>query len=157
MERAIAALLGEKLPPEQVAASRLIMGVDRQLIADGTYFVVLDGERIVGSGGWSARVTSYGGDHTPGRDPARLDPRRDAARVRAMYTDPDYARRGIGRRVLTLCEDAARQAGFGRVELVGTAAGEPLYAAAGYRVIERFTDDRGGAPVPLARMGKRLD
>ncbi|MFX8601172.1 GNAT family N-acetyltransferase, partial [Acinetobacter baumannii] len=87
------------------------------LIEDGTYFVVMDGERIVGSGGWSARATSYGGDHTPGRDPARLDPRRDAARVRAMYTDPDYARRGIGRRVLTLCEDAARQAGLGRVEL----------------------------------------
>lgn len=156
MERSIAALLAEKLTPEQVAASRIIMGVDRQLIEDRTYFVVLDGERIVGSGGWSARATAYGGDHTPGRDPARLDPARDAARVRAMYTDPTYVRRGIGRLVLSLCEDAALRAGFSRVELVGTAAGEPLYAAAGYQVLERFTDDRGGAPVPLARMGKRL-
>lgn len=156
MERSIAALLAEKLPPEQVAASRLIMGVDRQLIEDRTYFVVLDGDRIVGSGGWSARATAYGGDHTPGRDAALLDPGRDAARIRAMYTDPDYARRGIGRLVLSLCEGAARDAGFARVELVGTASGEPLYAVAGYEVLERFTDDRGGAPVPLARMGKRL-
>ena len=80
----------------------------------------------------------------------------DAARIRAMYTHPRFARRGVGRRILQFCEDAARGEGFGRVELVATLAGEPLYRACGYEVLERFSDDRGGPPVPLVRMGKPL-
>lgn len=134
----------------------MIMGIDRQLIADRTYFVILDGERIVGSGGWSARATLYGGDHTPGRDPAPLDPAKDSARIRAMYTDPDYARRGIGRLILSLCEGAASAARFKAVEMAATRAGEALYTACGYEVLDRFEDARGGTPVPLARMIKRL-
>ena len=151
------ALLGERLSPEQVGASRLIMGIDRDLIGDGTYFVVMDADRIVGCGGWSFRATHYGGDHTPGRDPARLDPAHDAARVRAMYTDPDDTRRGVGRLILSVCEQAAATAGFAGAELVATASGEALYAACGYTVLERFEDARGGTSVPLARMIKRLD
>jgi GNAT superfamily N-acetyltransferase len=85
-----------------------------------------------------------------------LDPSRDAARVRAMYTHPGFVRRGVGRLILSLCENAARAEGFGRAELVATMAGEPLYEACGYRVMERFADDRGGAAVPLARMSKTL-
>ncbi len=156
MDEAIGVLQQPFLTPDQIAASRKLMGLDSQLIADGTYFLVEADGVIVGSGGWSARATLYGGDHTPGRDAHSLNPATDAARVRAMYTRPDFARRGVGRLVLSLCEAAARQAGFARVELAGTLAGQPLYEACGYQVLERLTDERGGAPVPLLRMGKRL-
>lgn len=157
MDAAISGPLAQFLTPEQVQASRLIMGVDTQLIADRTYFLVEIDGRPAGCGGWSWRITHYGGDHTPGREPAPLTPGVDAARVRAMYTHPDFVRRGVGRLVLDLCESAARNAGFDRVELVATKGGEPLYRACGYQDIEAFTDARGGAPVPLIRMGKRLD
>lgn len=161
MDASIGALQSDVLTSEQVAASRAIMGLDSQLIEDGGYFVVEDpaGSRpvIAGSGGWSRRATLYGGDHSPGRDAGWLDPVVDAARVRAMYTDPAYARQGVGGLVLALCEAAAKIAGFRRVELVGTLSGERLYRARGYAPIERFEDARGGAPVPLVRMGKALD
>jgi GNAT superfamily N-acetyltransferase len=157
MDHAIGALLKPYLPPEGVAASFEIMGLDSQLIADGTYFAVLDGETIVGCGGWSRRATLFGGDHTAGRDAALLDPTRDAARVRAMYTDPAHTRRGIGRRILDACEQAARAEGFTRVELAATLAGEPLYRACGYEVLEPFTSrTSAGVEVPLYRMGKAL-
>lgn len=156
MDAAIGALQAPFLTPDQIAASRKLMGLDSQLIADGTYFVVEADGRIAGCGGWSRRATLYGGDHSPGRDAHGLNPAMDAARVRAMYTHPDFARRGVGRLILSLCEAAAREAGFARVELAGTLAGQPLYEACGYAVLERLTDDRGGAPVPLLRMGKAL-
>ncbi len=107
MQRAIADLLKPFLPPEAVSASFEIMGLDTQLIADGTYFAVEEASVIVGCGGWSRRTTLFGGDHTAGRDAALLDPRTDAARVRAMYTHPDHARRGVGRVILDACEAAA--------------------------------------------------
>lgn len=161
MDRAIADLLKGFLDAPQIAASRTIMGLDTQLVDDGTYFVVeapADGgaPALAGCGGWSRRATIYGGDHSPGRDAALLDPAKDAARVRAMYTHPDFTRRGVGRLILALCEDAARAEGFLRAELVATLAGEPLYRACGYVEIERFSDARGGAPVPLLRMAKAL-
>ncbi|MDB5465189.1 MAG: acetyltransferase, family [Phenylobacterium sp.] len=156
MAAAIAELQRAFLTPAQIAASRTIMGLDRQLIADGTYFVVeADGE-IAGCGGWSRRATLYGGDHSPGRDSALLDPATDPARVRAMYTHPAFARRGVGRLILELCEDAARAEGFSRLELMATMSGRPLYARAGYVEIEHILDDRGGEPVPLVRMGKAI-
>jgi GNAT superfamily N-acetyltransferase len=160
MEASIGALQNDFLSPEQVEASHTIMGLDTQLIEDGGYFVVEDPGGappvIAGSGGWSRRATLYGGDHSPGRDGAWLDPAVDAARVRAMYTAPAYARQGVGRLILQLCESAAAEAGFRRVELMGTMSGEPLYRACGYRPIERIQDPRGGVPVPLVRMGKAL-
>lgn len=156
MAQAIAELQKSFLNDEQVAASRTIMGLDTQLIEDGTYFVVEIGESLAGCGGWSRRSTMYGSDHSPGRDPALLDPTKDAARIRAMYTHPDFVRRGVGRLILSLCEDAARREGFVRAELVATMAGEPLYRACGYLPVEEFTDDRGGAAVPLKRMSKQL-
>ena len=147
------------LSEAEIAASRLSMGLDTQLIADGTYVVVEDEDRhIVGCGGWSWRATLYGGDHNPAlRNAAPLDPAKDAARIRAMYTDPDFTRRGIGRMVLAANEAAARAAGFTRAELMGTLAGEPLYRACGYDTIERVDSmaDRG-VPVPGVRMGKAL-
>lgn len=156
MDAAIRDLQAPFLTPDQIAASRTIMGLDAQLVDDRTYFVVEIDGAIAGCGGWSRRQTMYGGDHTPGRSPALLDPAVDAARIRAMYTHPRFVRRGVGRRILRLCEKAARAEGFRRVELVATLAGEPLYRACGYLVIERFSDDRGGAPVPLVRMARAL-
>jgi GNAT superfamily N-acetyltransferase len=156
MEAAIAELQKEFLEPEQIAASRAIMGLDRQLLDDGTYYVVEASGRIAGCGGWSRRATLYGGDHTPGRDAALLDPATDAARVRAMYTHPDFARRGVGRLILELCEAAARAEGFRSVELMATLSGRALYSRCGYVDLEAVTDGRGGVPVPLVRMGKAL-
>lgn len=156
MDAAIGDLQAPFLTPDQIAASRRLMGLDSQLIADRTYFVVEEDGRIAGCGGWSRRATLYGGDHSPGRDAHGLNPSTDAARVRAMYTHPDFARRGVGRLILSLCEAAAKGEGFARVELAATLAGQPLYEACGYTVIERLTDDRGGTPVPLLRMGKAL-
>ncbi len=158
MERAIGRLQAAFLSPEQVAASRLSMGLDTQLIDDGTYVVVEDGEgRIAGCGGWSYRATLYGGDAgAVARDAAVLDPAKDPARIRAMYTDPDFTRRGIGRMVLEANEAAARAAGFRRAELMATLAGEPLYRACGYAPIERASMADRGVPVPGVRMGKAL-
>jgi GNAT superfamily N-acetyltransferase len=157
MDAAIGELQQGFLSPEEIESSRAIMGIDTQLIKDGTYFVVLDGEAVAGCGGWSRRATLYGGDHTPGRDPELLDPTVDAAKVRAMYTNPAYAHRGVGRLILSLCEQAAKDEGFTRLELVGTMAGQPLYTKYGFEPTERFTDDRGGAAVPLVRMTKPID
>ncbi|WP_348637150.1 GNAT family N-acetyltransferase [Brevundimonas sp. NIBR11] len=156
MDLAISGPLAKFLSPEQIAASRVLMGLDSQIIADRTYFIVEADGAPAACGGWSRRITTYGGDHTPGRAPEPLTPGVDAARVRAMYTHPDFIRRGIGRMILDLCEAAARAEGYDRVELVATLGGEPLYLTAGYQEIERFEDDRGGAPVPLVRMGKSI-
>ncbi len=156
MERAIAELQRPFLSDVEIAASRALMGLDSQLIDDGTYFVIEQAGALAGCGGWSRRATMYGGDRSPGRDPALLDPTKDPARVRAMYTHPGFVRRGVGRLILTLCEDAAHAERFLRAELVATLAGEPLYTACGYQAMERFADDRGGTPVPLVRMTKDL-
>lgn len=156
MDAAIGELQRAWLTEAEIAASRKLMGLDSQLIADGTYFVVEADGAIAGCGGWSRRATLFGGDHSPGRNGHHLDPASDAARVRAMYTHPAFARRGVGRLILQRCEAAARAEGFTRLELAATLAGEPLYAACGFAVLERSFDDRGGVPVPLARMGKNL-
>ena len=157
MDRAIAELLPAFLSPEQVAASQEVMGLDSQLIADGTYFVVEAEGAVAGCGGWSRRATLFGGDHTGGRDAALVDPATEPARVRAMYTHPDFTRRGVGRRILELCEEAARAEGFRTCQMAATLAGEPLYAACGYHRIEPFeAETSNGVRVPLVRMGKSL-
>ncbi len=157
MDRAIGELLRDFLPPEGVKASYEVMGLDTQLIADGTYFVVEDGEEIAGCGGWSRRATLFGGDHSAGRDAALLDPAKDAARVRAMYTHPGHTRKGVGRMVLDACEAAARAEGFTRAEMAATMGGVPLYRACGYHDIEPFeAETSSGYRVPLIRMGKAL-
>ena len=156
MDLAIGELQKGFLSEEQIAASRLIMGLDTQLVDDGTYFVVEADGQLAGCGGWSRRATLYGGNQTPGRDAALLDPRTDPARVRAMYTHPAFARQGVGRLVLQLCEQAAAAEGFTRLELMATLAGVPLYASYGFEPVEELADDRGGAPVPLVRMRKAV-
>jgi GNAT superfamily N-acetyltransferase len=156
MNAAISELQKPFLDERQIASSRTIMGLDTQLIDDGTYFIVEADGQLAGCGGWSRRATLYGGDQSPGRDAGLLDPASDAARVRAMYTHPHHVRKGVGRLILTLCEQAARSEGFSTMELMATRAGEPLYRACGYEACERLADDRGGVPVPLARMRKSL-
>jgi N-acetylglutamate synthase-like GNAT family acetyltransferase len=158
MDRAIAELQKGFLDDDQIAASHAVMGLDTQLIADRTYALVEEDGRIAGCGGWSWRATLYGGDASQvAREARALDPAVDAARIRAMYTDPDFTRRGIGARVLSICEAAAAKAGFRRAELMATLSGEPLYRARGYKEIERVAaGTAGGVEVPLIRMGKAL-
>ena len=157
MARAIDVLQADLLTPEQVAASHAIMGLDTQLIDDGSYLIAEREGAIAGCGGWSDRATLYGGDHSTGlRDPARLDPARDPARIRAMYTDPAFARQGVGRLILARCEAAAAARGFRTVELMATLSGARLYATAGYEVVEPVTAAGGGVTVPLLRMRKTL-
>jgi GNAT superfamily N-acetyltransferase len=157
MDGAIGQLQQGFLNQDQIESSRAVMGLDQQLVTDGTYFIALIDNAIAGCGGWSRRATLYGGDHSAGlREPRLLDPATEPARIRAMYTDPAFARRGVGRALLAHCEAAARAEGFTACELMGTLAGIPLYLSAGYQVIEEIEDDRGGAPVPMKRMRKTL-
>ena len=156
MDTAISELQKPFLDERQISSSRTIMGLDTQLIDDGTYFIVEADGQLAGCGGWSRRATLYGGDESPGRNAAFLDPAKDAARVRAMYTHPHHTRKGVGRLILSLCEEAARSEGFKAMELMATMAGEPLYRACGYEPCERITDNRGGIAVPLLRMSKQL-
>jgi N-acetylglutamate synthase-like GNAT family acetyltransferase len=145
-------------PAQMNAALGPVFGVDRQLIRDATYFVVEHDGELIGCGGWSKRKAMYGGDRGRTGEDAELDPRRDPARVRAFFVHPDFARRGIGHSILVACEAAARRAGFQRAELVATLAGEPLYASAGYEVIERYDAPMpGGLALPVVRMARRFD
>jgi GNAT superfamily N-acetyltransferase len=144
------------LSDAEIEASRALMGIDSQLIEDGTYFVVeLDGA-IAGCGGWSRRATPWGSDHSEGRDDTLLDPAVDAAKVRAMYTDPSFTRRGVGRRILAGCEEAAAAEGFTELELHATLSGHPLYLAYGFVDVEAITIDVGGTPVPAIKMHKSI-
>jgi GNAT superfamily N-acetyltransferase len=158
-ERAIDELQRGFLSPAEIAASRLFMGIDSQLLNDGTYFCALIGGALAGVGGWSWRRTLYGGEHADALiDPTPLDPAHQPARIRAMYTDPAFVRRGVGLAIITASEDAARSAGFRSAELMSTLAGEPLYRTCGYVPVgapEAFHHD--GVNVPLIRMRKHLD
>ena len=155
MELSINRLLGPLLSVEQLEASFDSMGLDDQLIKDGTYFMIFYDEVFVGCGGWSNRETLFGGNHTPNRDDNFLDPLKDSARIRAMYTHPDWARQGIGSLVMHLGENAARKLGFKKCELMATQSGKLLYETQGYEAIEDIlykTDT--GKTVPMTRMEK---
>ena len=147
-------------PAQVTSVLKYAMGVDTQLVRDGTYFVVTDpaSGRIVGAGGWSFRKMLHGGDGAkqPG-DEAPLDPATDAARIRAFFVEPTHARRGIGRLLLELCETRAVEAGFTRMELAATLTGVNLYRACGFEVIERVESTLpDGVTAALVRMGKPL-
>ena len=158
MALAIGELQRGFLTPAEIEASRAVMGLDTQLVRDGTYFVIESDGQLAGCGGWSRRATLYGGDHSAGlREPRLLDPATEAARVRAMYTHPDFVRRGVGAKIIACAEHAARAEGFTRTELMATLAGEPLYRRCGYEEIEHVTAEVGEVRVPLIRMGKVLE
>ena len=123
---------GEYRPEQIEGALRGAFGVDSQLLLDGTYFVIEERGRIVGCGGWSFRATLFGGDARAGRDASVLDPKTQAAKIRAFFVDPGHARRGIGSLLLDHCEQQACAHGYTRVELMATLPGVKFYAARGY-------------------------
>jgi GNAT superfamily N-acetyltransferase len=138
-----------------------VFGVDTQLVADRTYYMV-DGaapaDGPVACGGWSARRTLYGGDVWKHREDSRLDPAVDPARIRAFFVHPQWARKGLGRQLYAECERAAQAAGFRSFELMATLPGEPLYAALGFAAIEHVTTRLpGDVEVPLVKMQRSIE
>ena len=161
MQASIAENMKAFLSASEIEAAKETMGVDKTLIEDGTYFLietVHDGQTVLaGCGGWGKRKTLYGGDHTVGRDDSLSDPSNDAARIRAMYTHPDWVRRGIGSLLLDIGEGAAAEAGFKIIELGSTVSGEPLYLARGYVEIERKVEKAAnGSEKTVIKMIKTL-
>jgi GNAT superfamily N-acetyltransferase len=141
-------------------ALRTVYGVDTQLISDGTYFAAEETKSsetplLVACGGWSKRKTLYGGDQFATREDSLLDPATDAAKIRAFFVHPAWARRGIGGMILKSCEAAAEAAGFERLEMGATLTGVPFYRANGYRELETAEVPLAdGLTLPIVRMGK---
>jgi GNAT superfamily N-acetyltransferase len=154
---------GDYSPAQIEGALASVYGVDSQLIADGTYFAAeivdagFDEKTMVGCGGWSKRKTLYGGDRYAGREDSLLDPARDAAKIRAFFVHPDWARQGIGSLILEACENAARDGGFTRLEMGATLSGVAFYRAKGYVEIENQSVPlSNGESLPIVRMSKRI-
>jgi GNAT superfamily N-acetyltransferase len=140
------------------AAMNEVFGVDTQLVADGTYYVIDGPAGPVAAGGWSARRTLYGGDQRKQGDDPMLDPATDAARIRAFFVHPEWARRGLARQLYAACERAAAAATFHRFELMATLPGEPLYRALGFAPVEQVVVTLGqGVELPLVRMTRPID
>ena len=158
MESSISTLLGELLNKQQLEAAKESMGLDTQLILDKTYFLVKKDGVLVGSGGYSYRKTLFGGNHTPNRSDDLLVPGKDAAKVRAMYTDPSWIRQGVGTYILNLAESSIEQLGFNKAELMATVSGIFLYEKRGYTVIEEIEyESMQGNKVPMYKMEKILN
>lgn len=169
IDRSVRGLQAVDYTPTQLeSALATVYGVDSQLIADGTYFVVetesiegstLDSpaDLIVGCGGWSKRKTLYGGDQWTRREDSMLDPAKDAAKIRAFFVDPAWVRRGIGTLILDACEEAAIADGFRRLEMGATLTGVPFYRVRGYSERERLgVPLRNGESLPIVRMEKTI-
>ncbi|HXM61384.1 MAG TPA: GNAT family N-acetyltransferase [Terriglobales bacterium] len=144
-------------PAQIEGALQSVYGVDSQLIADGTYFVVEAEGAIVGCGGWSKRKTLFGGDRWTGRQDALLNPQQDAAKIRAFFVHPRWVRLGIGSVILEACEKAAAGAGFTRFEMGATLTGVPLYRARGYVALQNIEAPlANGESLTVVRMEKRM-
>ena len=163
IEASVRGLQADDYSPAQIeGALGTVLGLDSQLIADGTYFVAEavgpdENERrpIAGCGGWSKRKTLFGADRGPGREPELLDPATDAAKVRAIFVHPQFARRGLGSLILAHVEAAARAAGFKRYEMGSTLTGVPLYRLKGYVEVERIDVPlANGEALPVVKMVK---
>jgi GNAT superfamily N-acetyltransferase len=172
IDASVRGLQAQDYTPAQIdGALRTVFGVDSQLISDGTYVVaevthesterVDDGatqpaRMIVGCGGWSKRKTLYGSDHWTGREDALLDPLHDAAKIRAFFIHPGWARRGVGSMILQACEDAARSAGFTRYEMGATLTGAKLFGAKGYIAVRPISIPLvNGESLPVIHMEKQ--
>jgi len=144
--------------PNQIeSAIKYIFGIDTQLIIDGTYYVAQVGDAIVGCGGWSKRNTLYGGDQHKAVEDPLLDPVLDAARIRAFFVHPDWARKGIGKHIIQVCENAAKKNGFTSFQLGATLPGVPLYEVMGYRPLEHIEQPLpDGEVLPIVKMYKGL-
>lgn len=148
---------GHYSPAQIDAAMSDVFGVDTQLIADGTYYVIDGPAAPVAAGGWSARRTLFGGDQMKQAEDPMLDPASDAARIRAFFVHPDWVRRGLASRLYDACERAATAAGFRRFELMATLPGEPLYRVLGFAAIEPVVLTlRDDVAVPLVRMARNI-
>jgi GNAT superfamily N-acetyltransferase len=159
IERSVRELQADWYSPKQIeAAVHSVFGVDTQLIADGTYYIAEIDGTIAGCGGWSKRGTLYGASHFDhSRNDVLLDPAREPARIRAFFTHPEFARRGVGRALLKHCEEAARQAGFTSMEMAATLPGVPLYEANGYEISETFDVPLpGDMAIQVKRMTKQI-
>jgi GNAT superfamily N-acetyltransferase len=162
IDASVRGLQAEDYTPTQIeSALATVFGVDSQLITDGTYFVAeakqQDSATIAGCGGWSRRRTLYGSDHWTGREDELLDPRVDAAKIRAFFVHPSWARRGVGSLILKTCEDAAAAAGFTRCEMGATLTGVKLFGAKGYVALENISVPlKNGEALPVIRMAKQL-
>ncbi len=143
---------------ERDAAITYVFGVDSQLIRDGTYLVAVRDGVVCGCGGWSRRRSLYGGDqHRTAEDPL-LDPAEDAARIRAFFVAPEFARQGIGGLLMRACATAAYDAGFRQLELMATLSGVPLYRAFGFEVLENVAEAApNGVRIPFVRMHRGLE
>ena len=158
MRESISGISSRTYGAKQVESSlQFIAHLDRELVVDGTYFVVENDGEIVGCGGWSRRARLYAGSGSSSDDARTLDPKTEAARIRAMFVDPRFERRGIGRMILTRCEDDVRAAGFHRIELMAMLSGEAMYLACGYRPVENVPAKlEDGTPFPLTKMDKTV-
>ena len=161
IDASVRGLQSNDYSPAQIeGALQSVYGVDSQLIADGTYFVAeISGPQneplIVACGGWSRRKTLFGGDQYASREDSLLDPARDAAKIRAFFVHPDWARQGIGTLILEACENAAREAGFTRLEMGATLSGVAFYRAKGYAEVENHSVPlNNGETLPIVRMKK---
>jgi len=144
-------------PAQIEGALQTVYGVDSQLIADGTYFVVEAESVIVGCGGWSKHKTLFGGDRWTGREDSLLNPQHDAAKIRAFFVHPNWVRRGIGSMILEACEKAAAAASFTRFEMGATLTGVSLYRARGYVALENIEAPlKNGESLVVVRMEKRM-
>ncbi len=148
---------GDYSPSQLESALESVYGVDTQLIADGTYFAVESQGTIVGCGGWSKRKTLYGGDVWSQREDTLLNPATDAAKIRAFFVHPDWARRGIGTIILDACEAAAKKAGFSRLEMGATLSGVPFYRVKGYSAVKEMgVPLKNGEELPIVQMEKPI-
>ena len=156
IDASVRGLQAQDYTPEQIdAALRTVFTVDTQLVEDGTYFVIEQDGELIGCGGWSQRKTLCGGDHHAVRNDVLMDPTSDAAKIRAIFVAPGYARQGIGSVLLKAAEDAASAAGFHRLEMGATLTGVPVYLRRGYREVERMTVPlENGIILPVVRMEK---
>lgn len=164
IEASVRGLQALDYSPAQIeGALESVYGVDSQLISDGTYFTVeavQDDEtakEIVACGGWSKRKTLYGGDQFSRREDCLLDPARDAAKIRAFFVHPQWARQGIGSLILETCEKAALDAGFSRLEMGATLSGVAFYRAKGYEAVENQSVPlTNGESLPIVKMAKKF-
>ena len=156
IDKSVRGLQTQDYTPAQIeGALKTVFGVDSQLIADGTYIVAEAESMLVGCGGWSKRKTLYGGDRWTGREDAPLDPNCDAAKIRAFFIHPDWARRGVGSMILLACEDAARAAGFTRYEMGATLTGAKLFGVKGYNAVKPISVPLvNGEVLPVIHMEK---
>jgi len=158
IEASARSLQANDYAPAQIeGALGTVLGIDTQLIADRTFFVAesVDRKRLAGCGGWSKRKTLFGADRGPGREPELLNPATDAAKVRAIFVHPDYARQGLGSLILATVENAARAVGFHRFEMASTLTGVPLYRLKGYVEVESIIIPLwNGQTLPVVKMVK---